>query len=57
MGKKNGYDYSRFLKRLGNMQKSGTLYGFLAGGGDAPVFSYAIQKPEGWKENWETLSG
>lgn len=57
MGKKNGYDYSRFLKRLGNMQKSGVLYEFLASGGDTPMFSYAIRKPDGWRENWETLSG
>ena len=57
MRKKNGYDYGRFLKRLGNLQKKGTLYHLLESGDDAPVFSYPIQKPEGWKENWATLCG
>lgn len=59
---KNQYDYGRFLERLRNANKEGQLF-FLAfdagrkGGGSGPVFSYLIKRPDGWKTDWDVLSG
>lgn len=60
MKKDDQYDYGRFIKRLGSANKEGKFFEEAFMGedrtrGEAPVFSYPIQRPEGWKESWDVL--
>lgn len=60
MKKDDRYDYGRFIRRLGSANKEGkfleeSFEGASETRGEEPVFSYPIQRPEGWKESWEVL--
>ncbi len=59
---KNQYDYGRFLKWLDNANKEGAFFALAfenggESGQDMPVFSYPIKRPDGWKTDWDILTG